>query len=65
MSEGMPFGLTFAEKILGIIIALIGLILAYYSLNSPDVSGIARGFFIAGGIILIMLGLLLLIAKTE
>jgi hypothetical protein len=64
MSDRMTFGITFLEKISGIIIATIGALLAYYTYNSPDLPVLASFFFLAAGLILAVLGLILLIAKT-
>ena len=64
MSDRMTFGITFLEKISGIIIAVIGALLAYYTYNSPGLPALASFFFLAAGLILAVLGLILLIAKT-
>lgn len=61
----MSFGLVFLEKILGIIIAVMGALLTYYTYNSPSIPAIASFFFMVAGVILIVVGLLLLIAKTR
>jgi len=64
MSKGMPTGLTFVEKIFGIILALLGVILTYYTYNNLAVVGITAFFFIAAGFSLIILGFILVIAKA-
>jgi len=65
MSKKMPAGLTFVEKIFGIIIAIVGLILTYYTYTNIDVAGIAASFSLAAGFMLIILGFILLIARAE
>lgn len=64
MSEEKPVGLTFAEKLFGIIIFIIGFILTYYTYINQGTAGIGAWFFIAGGVSLMILGLIMLIAKA-
>jgi len=65
MSEKYDFILVYIEKILGIIIALIGAALTYNTYNNPQAAGWAYGYFIAIGIFLVFSGLLMTIAKTK
>lgn len=65
MSDRLSFGVTFIEKILGIITAVIGALLVYYTYYSPDVPAIASFFYFGGGLILVVIGVILVIAKTE
>ena len=65
MSKRNLFGLSFAEKIFGIIIAAIGIILTYYTYTNPDAAGISTQYFLAAGIILIVLGVILVIVKSS
>ncbi len=58
-------GLIFVEKISSFILLIAGIMLAYYTnVYIKDLGGI--GFFlIAVGVMLIILGLIMFIAKTE
>jgi hypothetical protein len=62
----MPIGLTVVEKLLGLILIIVGAIIAYSSINPPagDISHFA-GMFIAAGVVIAVLGIFLLISKTE
>jgi hypothetical protein len=66
MSEKIPIGLAVAEKIFGLILIIIGAIIAYYSSSSPP-SGISQfsGFFTAAGLVIVGIGAFLVITKTE
>lgn len=66
MSEEVPIGLAVAEKIFGLILIILGAVVAYYSMNPPagDISHFA-GIFTATGLITVAIGAFLLIAKTE
>ena len=65
MSDRLSFGVTFLEKILGIVTAVIGALLAYYTYDSPGVPAIASFFFFGAGLILVVIGVILVIAKTR
>ncbi len=65
MSKEVPTVLVFAEKISGIIIAIIGLLLINFTYTSMNAAGITALFFIAVGVLLIVLGFILLIVKME
>lgn len=65
MSKRTSEGLAFTEKLLGMIIALLGAILMYQTYGNRDIGGIATAFFIGGGLLLIIVGAVLLIAKAE
>lgn len=66
MSEDVPIGLAVAEKIFGLILIIIGAIVAYYSMNPPagDISHFS-GIFTAAGLVIVAIGIFLLIVKTE
>ena len=66
MSEDTPIGLAVAEKIFGLILIIIGAIVAYYSMNPPagDISHFS-GIFTAAGLVIVAIGIFLLIVKTE
>jgi len=66
MSEEMPLRLTIAEKLIGLILIIIGAIVTYFSLNPPtgDISQFSY-IFIAVGLIVVASGLFLVIVKSE
>ena len=67
MSEEKPIGLTIAEKFFGLLVILIGALTINFTYNDPP-EGIVAPFsniFIAGGFVLIAIGILLVLAKTE
>lgn len=66
MSEDVPIGLAVAEKLFGLILIIIGAIVAYYSINPPagDISQFS-GMFTAAGLVIAAVGIFLVIAKTE
>jgi len=64
MSDRLTFGIAFLEKILGIIIAVIGALLAYFTYQSPDVPAMASFFFLGAGLVLLAVGAILVVAKT-
>ncbi|MEM2111117.1 MAG: hypothetical protein QXX08_04480 [Candidatus Bathyarchaeia archaeon] len=65
MSRETPLSLVFAERIFGIILIIIGLILTYNTFTSLDVAGLCAGFSIISGISLIIIGFILLTAQTR
>jgi len=66
MSKDVPVGLAVAEKLVGLILIIIGAIVAYYSINPPagDISQFS-GMFTAAGLVIVAIGIFLVIAKTE
>lgn len=65
MSQEGSFGISFAERIFGLIILAVGAMGAYFTLTSSiELKGFT-GFFGVLSTILIVLGLLLITAKTE
>ena len=66
MSQDLPIGITVTEKIIGLILVIIGAIFTYYSINPPlgDISYFS-GIFTGVGIIIVIIGLFLFIAKSE
>lgn len=65
MSEEGGFGLGLAEKFFGLIIFVVGLVVLYYTVTSASVLLLFTGFFSALSIVLVVLGLVLITAKTE
>ena len=66
MSEHMPIGLTVTEKLFGLILTIIGVIVVYSSLNPPagDISHFSS-IFVVTGVVIAMIGIFLFIAKAE
>ena len=62
----MPIGLTVVEKIFGLILIIVGAIIAYSSINPPagDISHFA-GIFTGVGVVIVVIGIFLLITKSE
>jgi hypothetical protein len=65
LSEEGGFGIGLAEKFLGLIILAAGAFSMYYVLTSVQELGNAAGLLAFLNLILIVLGLVLLTAKTE
>ena len=67
MSEETPTALFAIEKLFGVILIIIGAVVAYFTFTSPppgDV-GYFSSLFIISGIILLGIGIFLVLAKTE
>ena len=66
MNDNSPLGLTVGEKIIGLTLIIIGALVAFYSSNPPagDISQFS-GIFTVIGLVIIGVGILLIIAKTE
>jgi hypothetical protein len=66
MSTDMPIGLTVVEKTFGLILIIVGAIVAYFSINPPagDISHFA-GIFTTTGVVIAIAGALLLLIKAE
>jgi hypothetical protein len=65
MSEEGGFGITFGEKFFGFLLLVIGSLALYYVLTSTQALGIFTAFFGFLNVMLMALGLILIIAKTE
>ncbi|HIE15145.1 TPA: hypothetical protein EYP70_07725 [Candidatus Bathyarchaeota archaeon] len=65
MSEKGASGLSLLEKIVGILIMLIGSILTYQTYINQEAAGLAAWFFMVLGVSIFISGLILLIAKTK
>ena len=64
-TSAMPkFGVVFAEKILGILLLSIGIVLTYETYTYPSNAGMAGPVFIIIGVILVAFGAMMLLAKT-
>ena len=66
MSENLPTGLIVSEKIFGLILVIIGAVIANSSINPPsgDISNFS-GIFTFIGIIVLVVGVFLIITKIE
>ena len=66
MSKGeAPLGLTIMEKLVGLLIMLIGIIIFYVTYTNLNSIGSYPIIFLVAGLILIGLGIVMLTAKTE
>lgn len=67
MSEDVPAGLLFTEKIFGLILIIIGAAVAYITATNPPIGDIGTfsSIFTIIGIIVLGAGILLVLAKTE
>jgi hypothetical protein len=65
MSEEGSFGITLAEKFFGLLLIFIGALAIYYTLTSASGLGVFTGFFGFLSLIPVLLGIFMLIARTE
>jgi hypothetical protein len=65
MSEEGSFGVSVAERFFGFILLIMGVVALYYTVTSAQVLLVFTGFFAFLSIILIVLGFILMTAKTE
>jgi hypothetical protein len=65
LSEEGNFWIKLMERLFGVVIIFVGGLTMYYVLTSLQDLDIYAGFFAVLNVILIILGLLLLTAKTE
>jgi len=65
MSEEGGFGITLAERFFGLILIIVGAIAMYYAFTSVQALDVFAAFFGFLSIIPLVLGLILLTAKTE
>ena len=66
MSEDVPMKLTLAEKLIGLVLIIVGALTTYYSLNPPsgDISEYS-GVLVIMGLVVVVAGFFLLIVKGE
>jgi hypothetical protein len=64
MSEEGGFGISLAEKFFGLITFVVGLLALYYTVTSASTLGAFTGFFSFLCLIVVVVGLVLMIAKT-
>lgn len=65
MSREAPIGLTIMEKLLGLLIIIVGFITFYVTYTNIASIGSEPTLFLALGIALIVIGIFLVIAKAE
>jgi hypothetical protein len=65
MSEEGSFGVGLAERFFGLILLIMGIVVLYYTITSAQALLAFTGFFGFLCVILIVLGLILVTAKTE
>jgi hypothetical protein len=65
MRRKTRFGLTAAEKLIGLLLLLIGGLYTYLTLTSSQALGSFTGFFMFLSISILILGLFLIVAKIE
>jgi uncharacterized membrane protein len=65
MSEEGGFGIALAERFFGLLLVIVGAITLYYTLTSMDTLGSFVVLFGLLDVVLIVIGLVLITAKTE
>jgi hypothetical protein len=65
MSEEGGFGLNLAERFFGLLLLIIGAFAMYYTFTSMEALGAFAAFFGFLSIVPLVLGLVLITAKTE
>ncbi|MFA5363955.1 MAG: hypothetical protein WC325_02095 [Candidatus Bathyarchaeia archaeon] len=66
MSEEMPIGVVIFEKILGLVLLIIGAVIAYAAttINSGDIVNFS-GMFVILGVVVAVAGVLLIVVKGK
>jgi hypothetical protein len=64
-SEGGGFGLIVAEKFFGLILVIVGALFTYYTFTSTKALGDFASFFGFLSAIVLAIGILLVIVRTE
>ena len=64
MSEEEPFWVALAEKFVGLLLIIIGVLLFYFTVTSTTVLGVFTAFFGFLGIAILAIGVFLLIVKA-
>jgi UPF0716 family protein affecting phage T7 exclusion len=63
--EEAPVGVVFMEKLFGLLLITIGGVAFYSTYTNIGSAGALPGLFLGGGILLMIVGILLFIAKSE
>lgn len=58
-------GFIVAEKFFALLIILVGAIVVYITVTSPDLANRYPVFFATGGFALVLLGVFMILAKTQ
>lgn len=59
-----PVGLAVLEKLFGLLIIIMGVIVFYYTRRTKGIEGVGFGFFIFFGLVLIALGVFMVLTKS-
>ena len=65
MSEESALGISLAEKFFGFLILVVGIIVLYYTVASANTLQAFTGFFGFLCLVLVIIGLILMTARTE
>jgi len=65
MSKEAPLGLTFMEKLIGLLLISVGSLWFYTTYTNIGSSDRLYGIFLGAGLALIILGIVLVLAKIE
>jgi len=65
MSKRYDFIPIYAERVLGVLLILIGAALTYNTYIDPSAAGLGANYFMSLGVFLIFLGLLILAVKIK
>ena len=65
MSKRYDFIPIYAERVLGVLLILIGAALTYNTYIDPSAAGLGANYFMSLGVFLILLGLLILTVKMK
>ncbi|HDJ25999.1 MAG TPA: hypothetical protein ENF34_01620 [Candidatus Bathyarchaeota archaeon] len=60
-----PTGLTIAEKVLGLVILVLGVLAIYYTYQALEAIGALWPVFVSFGVLLLLVGLALILARAE
>ena len=63
MSDKTPLGLKFGERIFGLLVIILGVVMAYYTNANASAAGVVGSFFIYVGFCLIVIGILFFLMK--
>ena len=65
MSEKESFWFPISVKLFGILVAIIGSILLYFTITSTSTLGVFTSLFGFLGIVILILGLVMILTKTK
>ena len=65
MSRETPIGLTILEKLFGLLMMAIGGLTVYSTYTNLGSTGALPALYLAGGAAIVIIGFLLLLAKSE